>query len=263
MWISILTGLGATNFLLLVIYLTGSLGIMCTWVPGRTIVVAISLLSLDNTQEISNSMLNNIASHIIPVLFLVVFRIGIHNYKGRQPRFLRHTIWTVIWAVATVVMIVALTSLWFVKSPIIFGTIGVLAIVLNVANIQDMPEHIKTTPIQITWLYVVVADISTTVNIYTISQLVSNDNQLIASIVSNIPFFSILLLAQSTLTSVGTDITSQHIYMLAYQIWPSMAFMLTCFIAQKLDTLYCICIAAGTTIVVIAIQFTVIMKKLA
>jgi hypothetical protein len=262
MWISILAGLGATNILLLLIYFTGSIGIVFTWIPGRTIVVALSLLALESSQETENSMLNNIASHIIPVLFLIVFRIGIHNYQGRQPRFKSHTLWPIVWSIAMIVMVGALTVLWIIKSPIIFAIMGAFSILLNFANIQDVPEQIKTNTIKITWLYALIANVSAAIIIATISELINHKQQFIASIVSNIPFFSIVLLAQSTLTSVGTQITSQHIYMLAYQTWPSMTFMTICFWTRDFPTTTSICAASVATMVVIGLQFTAIMKKL-
>jgi hypothetical protein len=97
--------------------------------------------------------------------------------------------------------------------------------------------------------------------VFGISELVNNDQQLIASIISNIPFVSVCLLAQSTLTSIGTEITSQHVYMLAYQLWPSLAFISTCLLMRDRTIVVCLLIASGTTAVVIGIQFMFIMKK--
>lgn len=257
MWIPILIGLAAVNILLLLIYFTGIFGIVFTWIPGPTIVIALTLLAMDNKEERSIAMLNNIATHIIPVLFLIVFRLGIHNYKGRQPRFTRD--WSILWIIAILVMIATFVSLWLTTSPVIFGIIGVFSLIVNVVNMKDIVK-IQTVPIQITWFYVVGANLFTFGIIYTLLQLTVFGQSAIASIISNIPFFSIILLAQSTCLSSPN--ASQTIYILAFQIWPSLIFMTTTFLGQDLPMVQCISIASGMTIMIIGIQFVIIMKKI-
>lgn len=260
MWMSIIGSLVATNLLLLAIYLTGAAGIMFTWIPGRTIIVCLSLLSLPKEQLVL-PLLTNIASHIIPVVFLVVFRIGIFTSKGRQPRFASHPMWSIVWLVALFVMVGAFVSLWSLKNELTLGVIGIGSAFLNFANIQDMHHHLKSNAIKITWLYVLIANVVVAGVVFGISELVNNDQQLIASIVSNIPFVSVCLLAQSTLTSIGTEITSQHVYMLAYQLWPSLAFISTCLLTRDRTIVVCLLFASLATAVVIGIQFMIIMKK--
>lgn len=264
MWIALLLGLAATNLLVAAVYWTGSFGVTLTWIPGATIVLAVSLLSLDHDHR-NDAMLLNIATHIIPVLFLGVFRIGIHNYTGRQPRFERHRkhpLWSILWPLAVIVMLGTAVSLRFNTSPLIFGVVGALSAIFNVANVQDMSTTFQQNTIQITWIYVLVANLSAGLIIYTIGQLVANGQEIMASIVGNIPFVSILLLGQSTLTTSGTDVTSQHVYMLANQIWPSLAFITSCFVAQELPMVHCLGLASASTCLVIGIQFMVIMKKI-
>ena len=263
MWESIISGLIAVNVLLFLIYMTGSLGIMLTWIPGRTVIISLSLLSATTINE--EALLFNVALHIIPVLFLIVFRIGIHNYTGRHPRFPGtdfHPLWSIVWTIATVVLLVAVISLCVIKSSLLFGVIGGCSVLLNIANLQDMPDHIKTTSINITWFYVFVANVVTVSLVVGIAELVKADQELVASIISNIPLVSVMLLAQSTLTSVGTQQTSQHIYMLAYQTWPSMAFISTCFFARSYSFFWTVAMASSVTVLVIVIQFCIIMKKL-
>ena len=257
MWNTILIGLAAVNILLLLVYLTGFFGIVFTWIPGPTIVIALTLLAVDNKEERSVAILNNIATHIIPVLFLNVFRLGIHNYKGRQPRFARD--WSTLWLVAILVMLATFASLWLTTSPIIFGIIGVFSLIVNFVNIKDIVK-IQTIPIQITWFYVVGANLLTVGIIYTLLQLTVSGQSFVASIISNIPFFSIILLAQSTCYNAPN--TSQNIYLVAFQIWPSLIFMTTVFFGQDLPIVQCISLACVMTTIAIGIQFVIIMKKI-
>lgn len=257
MWLSILIGLAAVNFLLLLVYLTGFFGIVFTWIPGPTIVIALTLLAVDNKEERSIAMLNNIATHIIPVFFLLVFRLGIHNYKGRQPRFTRD--WSILWIIAILVLITTFASLWLTTSPVIFGIMGVFSSIVNVVNMKDIVK-IQPIPIQITSFYVVGANLFTFGIIYTLLQLTVSGQSAIASIISNVPFFSIVLLARSTCFSSPN--TSQTIYMLAFQIWPSLIFMTTTFLGQDLPMVHCISIASGMTIMTIGIQIVIIMKRI-
>ena len=232
---------------------------MFTWIPGRTIIVCLTLLSLPTEQELP--LLTNIASHIIPVTFLIVFRIGIATSKGRQPRFTSHPMWSIVWLVALLLMVGAFVGLWSLRNELTLGVIGIGSAFLNFANIQDMHHHLKSNAVKITWVYVLIANIVVVLIVFGISELVNNDQQLIASIISNIPFVSVSLLAQSTLTSIGTEITSQHVYMLAYQLWPSLAFISSCLWTKDMPITQCLLIASGVTAIVIGIQFISIRKK--
>lgn len=264
MWISILVALVATNILLGVIWKSGDKGLVFTWLPARNIVVTtvFALSTNHNTQDFLNAAWFNFGSHVIPVLFLLVFTIGIVSYKGREPRFERHGIWTFIWIVALLVGACCASGIWFFQNKMVLQTIGCVAAIFNFFNLQSMPEHPQKNHLTITLSYVILTNIVVAVMMYVVFVLVENGQIAVVGIISNLPIISMALLAHSTCTSIGTETTAQHVYILAWQIWPSLTFSVMTIVTHGLGWYWMLCISIASTIVVIIIQLTVIMKIL-
>lgn len=264
MWRQILLGLVATNLLFVVIHFAGAMGLICTWLPARTIFVIVSLMYNKDIQpeQLLSAMLTSFGSHLIPVVFLTVFRVGMHRYQGRQPRFTTHAIWPFIWIVALVVLGTCLTGLWVLKSNEALIALGALAAVINFINIQDMPQHLRLRPLKITAMYLFLSNVTVAAMLYGVHILIENGHEVMVGILSNVPFISIALLAHSTCESVGMRTTSQHVYMLACQIWPSLIFVLITILTRHFGTQQSIGIAGLATIIVIGIQFGLFMDKI-
>ena len=263
MWTSILLGLAATNVLLTVIHFAGAMGLLCTWLPARTIFVLVTLIYSQSLQQeqLLTAMLSNFGSHLIPVVFLTVFRIGMHRYRGRQPRFDPHAIWPFIWVVAIVVLCLGLAGLCVLKSNETLVALGVLAAVANLINVQDMPEHIRLQPMKITATYRFLSNVTVAAILIGVDVLIKNGHEMMVGILSNVPFISIALLAHSTCASVGTQTTSQHVYMLACQIWPSLIFVMVAVLTRHFGRQQSVGIAILSTVIVIGIQFGLFMEK--
>jgi hypothetical protein len=264
MWRPILFGLVATNLLFIVIHFAGTMGLICTWLPARTIFVIVSLMfNKDITPEqLRTALMTSFGSHLIPVVFLTVFRVGMHRYRGRQPRFDTHTIWPFIWIVAMVVLGTCLTGLWVLKSSSALIALGALAAVVNFINVQDMPQHLRLRPIKITATYLFLSNAIVAAMLYGVNILIENGHGVMVGILSNVPFISIALLAHSTWESVGMQTTSQHVYMLACQIWPSLIFVLVTLLTRHFGRQQSVGIAGLSTVIVIGIQFGLFMDKI-
>lgn len=264
MWTPILIGLVATNLLFVVVHFAGTMGLICTWLPARTIFVIVSLVYNKDIQpeQLMAAMLTSFGSHLIPVVFLTVFRIGMHRYKGRQPRFDTHAIWPFIWIVALVVLGTCLTGLWVLKSNPTLFALGVLAAGFNFINVQDMPQHLRLRPIRITATYLFLSNVTVAAMLYGVNALIENGHEVMVGVLSNVPFISIALLAHSTWETTGMQATSQHVYMLACQIWPSLIFVLISILTRHFGRQQSVSIAGLSTIIVIAIQFGLFMDKI-
>ena len=264
MWISIIAALVASNILLFVIWLTGDKGLIFTWLPARNIAITtvFALSTKHDTPDFLNAAWFNFGSHVIPVLFLLVFTIGIVSYKGREPRFERHGIWPLIWIIAIIVGACCASGVWFFQNTMVLQTIGCIAAIFNFFNLQSMPKHPQKNHLTITWMYVILTNVVVAVMMYVVFALVENGQIVVVGILSNLPIISIALLAHSTCTSIGTETTAQHVFILAWQIWPSLTFSFMTIVTHGLGWFWMLCISIVSTIVVIIIQLTVIMKIL-
>ena len=85
-----------------------------------------------------------------------------------------------------------------------------------------------------------------------------------AGICSNFPILAAALLAGSTCTTTQQAMrtTTQHVYMLAYQTWPSMAFIGVIWAAEGALGLASIALGSISVIIVLAIQYTMIKNEL-
>lgn len=264
MWISILVALAATNILLCMIWYSGDKGLVLTWLPARNIMVTsvFAFSTKHDEHDFIDAAWFNFGSHIIPVLFLLVFTIGIISYKGREPRFERHHIWRLIWIIALTVGGCCTSGVWFFQNKMVLQTVGGVAAASNFINISSMPKHRQTKRLTLTWTYVILTNIVVVGMMSVLFLLVADGQTAVVGILSNIPIISIALLAYSTCTSVGTESTAQHVYILAWQIWPSLTFSLMTIVTHGLGWYWMLCISIASTVVVIIIQLTVIMKIL-
>ena len=264
MWISILAALAVTNFLLFIIWQAGDKALIFTWLPARNIVVTtVFALSTNHVpQEFLNAAWFNFGSHVIPVLFLLVFTIGIISYNGREPRFERHGLWTIIWIIALITGGCCASGVWFFKNVMVLRIIGCVAAIFNFLNLISIPKHPSKSNLTITWTYVILTNIVVTTMMYIVFVLVENGQTEVVGILSNLPIISIALLAHSTCTSIGTDITAEHVYILAWQIWPSLTFSLMTIVTYDFGWIWMLCISIVSTIIVIIIQLTVLTKIL-
>ena len=264
MWISILAALAATNFLLFVIWKAGDKGLLFTWLPARNIMVTsvFAFSTKHDEHDFLETAWFNFGSHIIPVLFLLVFTIGIVTYNGREPRFQQHHIWRLIWIIALIVGGCCTSGIWFFQTASVLRTVGCVAAAFNFLNISNMPKHRQTNTLTITWTYVILTNIAVAGMVSALFLLVANGQTAVVGLLSNIPIVSIALLAHSTCTSVGTESTAQHVYILAWQIWPSLTFSIMTIVTHALGWTWMLTISILSTVAVIAIQLTVITKLL-
>jgi hypothetical protein len=81
-----------------------------------------------------------------------------------------------------------------------------------------------------------------------------------AGLLANVPVFSIVLFASSSCMETPSAIrmTRQHVFMLAFQTWPSMAMVSTILLVLPAGHIFAAIIAGLATILVIILQFVVI-----
>ena len=117
-----------TNILLFSVAYAGCDGLLFTWIPLQTGIITVTFLlnteiSLEN---LLNTLYFNFGSHLIPVVFLLVFVVGIGKGKSnKRPDFV------FIWGIAICVLVVALAGLYFFQNTLLLLICGVLSIFLN------------------------------------------------------------------------------------------------------------------------------------
>ena len=86
-----------TNLLLFFIYSGGCDGLLFTWVPLQTGIITITfLLNTEiSVENLLNTLYFNFGSHIIPVIFLIVFVVGMRGYSPKK-----HPDWLFLWGIA-------------------------------------------------------------------------------------------------------------------------------------------------------------------
>ena len=259
MWLTIVAGVTVLNIMLLIIHYSGPKAIVLTWIPGRIIVIVISML---NNAELHNWLQITWASYMIPVSLLATFHFTIRcMLPKRLPRFSCATYqWVICWSLGIIAMAIAATMCIFIENPYILFSIGILAAYLNVVNVMDSPLHLQQIPIKFTVSYVVATNIAVIAALVFIELLVENGHIRLAGVISNIPILSIILLAGSSCnnTNEAINATNQHIYMLAYQTWPALAFVGSMWIGHVYITPIALTMGIIAVIVVLAIQYIMV-----
>ena len=246
-----------TNLLLFFIYSGGCDGLLFTWVPLQTGIITITfLLNTEiSVENLLNTLYFNFGSHIIPVLFLIVFVVGMRGYSPQK-----HPDWPFLWGIAISILCVALAGLYFFQNRTLLLICGVLGIFLNFINIQTVTFD-DNDKIKVTWLYVIVCNIFTVVCVYGLDLLVLGGFERIAAVISSVPLVSVMVLAQSTYTTPEKEITQRHILMLAAQIWPSLTYVGISILCLELEWQNSIIIPSVGSFVVVVIQYILFTRK--
>ena len=240
-----------TNLLLFFIYSGGCDGLLFTWIPLQTGIITITfLLNTEiSVENLLNTLYFNFGSHIIPVLFLIVFVVGMRGYSPQK-----HPDWPFLWGIAISILCVALAGLYFFQNRTLLLICGLLGIFLNFINIQTVTFD-DNDKIKVTWLYVVVCNVFTVVCVYGLDLLVLGGFERIAAVISSVPLVSVMVLAQSTYTTPGKEITQRHILMLAAQIWPSLTYVGISIVCLELEWQNTIIIPTVGSFVIVVIQY--------
>ena len=240
-----------TNLLLFFIYSGGCDGLLFTWIPLQTGIITITfLLNTEiSVENLLNTLYFNFGSHIIPVIFLIVFVVGMRGYSPQK-----HPDWPFLWGIAISILCVALAGLYFFQNRTLLLICGVLGIFLNFINIQTVTFD-NNDKIKVTWLYVGVCNVFTVVCVYGLDLLVLGGFERIAAVISSVPLVSVMVLAQSTYTTPGKEITQRHILMLAAQIWPSLTYVGISIVCLELEWQNTIIIPTVGSFVIVVIQY--------
>jgi hypothetical protein len=260
MWTTIISGVVVLNIMLFIIHYSGPKAIALTWVPGRVIVIVISML---HKKELHNWLQITWAAYMIPVSLLAVFHFTLRYManKGRLPRFSCATPqWFICWSLGILAIVVSTTLCMVIENPYILFSIGILAAYLNIVNVMDAPTHLQEVPITFTTLYIVGTNIIIVAALILIDLLIQHDYVRLAGVISNIPILSIILLASSSCanTDEAVNTTNQHIYILAYQTWPAMAFVGVVWIFQVYTTTIALTMGISAVVVVLFIQYIMV-----
>lgn len=246
-----------TNLLLFFIYSGGCDGLLFTWIPLQTGIITITfLLNTEiSVENLLNTLYFNFGSHIIPVLFLIVFVVGMRGYSPKK-----HPYWPFLWGIAISILCAALAGLYFFQNRTLLLICGLLGIFLNFINIQTVTFD-DNDKIKVTWLYVIVCNVFTVACVYGLDLLVLGGFERIAAVISSVPLVSVMVLAQSTCTSPGKDITQRHILMLAAQIWPSLTYIGISILCLELEWQNTIIIPSVGSFVIVVIQYILFTRK--
>ena len=246
-----------TNLLLFFIYSGGCDGLLFTWIPLQTGIITITfLLNTEiSVENLLNTLYFNFGSHIIPVLFLIVFVVGMRGYSPKK-----HPYWPFLWGIAISILCAALAGLYFFQNRTLLLICGLLGIFLNFINIQTVTFD-DNDKIKVTWLYVGICNVFTVACVYGLDLLVLGGFERIAAVISSVPLVSVMVLAQSTCTSPGKDITQRHILMLAAQIWPSLTYIGISILCLELEWQNTIIIPSVGSFVIVVIQYILFTRK--
>jgi hypothetical protein len=246
-----------TNLLLFFIYSGGCDGLLFTWIPLQTGIITITfLLNTEiSVENLLNTLYFNFGSHIIPVLFLIVFVVGMRGYSPQK-----HPDWLFLWGIAISILCVALAGLYFFQNRTLLLICGLLGIFLNFINIQTVTFD-DNDKIKVTWLYVIVCNVFTVACVYGLDLLVLGGFERIAAVISSVPLVSVMVLAQSTCSTPGKEITQRHILMLAAQIWPSLTYVGISILCLELEWQNTIIIPSVGSFVVVVIQYILFTRK--
>lgn len=264
MWWSVLIGLLVLNAMLFIVQAVGPKGIILTWIPGRTLLLIISLL---HKPELYETLQYSWASGLVPVIFLVTLHAGTRmmDTGGRLPRFKCATKqWLVHWALALAAMTGVILLIGFVSSSALYIALGGLAVALNVLNIIDAPQHLQQGHFSLTIGYIAGVNVLVLSVLVAMSELLDAGELVWAGVIANVPLFAFILMIGSSCqpSPVAIRTTGQHIYMVSYQIWPNLTFIGVLWASGSLGNDVACAIAASMTVVVLAIQYIMIRNIL-
>jgi hypothetical protein len=264
MWISVIIGTIVLNIMMFIIHYSGPKAIALTWIPGRVLLFVISML---NNPELRPWLQVTWSSSIIPVSFLAIFHFAIRcmKHKGGLPRFsCAYMHWAFSWVLSVLAIAGGIISCVYIENVYLSLLIGFVAIYLNIVNVLDAPDRLQESHIEFTFGYVFSTNAIVVSILIAIDQLIENGHVKWAGIVANVPILAIILLAGASCsdTQSAMRIITQHIYMLAYQTWPSMAFVGVIWGAIPLGMPIAITLAITSVFCVLLVQYSMVKTKL-
>jgi hypothetical protein len=272
-WLPIVGGIIFINILLCIVHRCGPKSIVITWIPGKLTMLFIQwfILHRDDIKNLSKTLEYTWASTIIPVLFLNTFHFFLRCYKNREQRF-KSKKWLCRWALAIMVVIITSAIVWAIciydEKRYFIVLLGILALFLNVMNVTDAPEHIKSktgSNMKFSWCYFLVVNVAIVVILVVIKYLTEQKYFVAAGILSNIPLLAIALLAISALQTqaqASKDI-KQQAYMLSYQTWPALGMLAGSWLSIQYINIVWVSFLNGIVILglVMGIQYCIIKDK--
>ena len=133
----------------------------------------------------------------------------------------------------------------------------------NVVNVSDAPAQLQQQHLKFTAYYVLFINALAIGALVTIDHLIQLGEVEWAGICSNFPILAAMLLAGSTCTTTEQAMrtTTQHVYMLAYQTWPAMAFVGMIWATEPLMGIYSVGLGSLAVIIVLGIQYTMVKNE--
>jgi hypothetical protein len=264
MWLAVILGIISLNAMLAIIHYTGPKTIVLTWIPGRVLILVLSLLNNDALKDMIHYTW---AASIIPVLYLVIFHLATLRMDkiGGLPRFGKATSqWICTWIISICFMTFAVVTIGFFRNDIVYLISGIIATLLNIVNVLHAPQHIEQHKIQFTWFYIIATNIVVFGVLFSIHELINSGEIIWAGIVSNVPLLAMALIAGASCHNSEKSIKSvrQHIYMLAYQTWPNMATLAVLWLTYEQSIVIQVVGSLAALIIVIGIQYSIIKQKL-
>ena len=260
---SVLGGLAVINGLLLIVQKLGPKAIAFTWFPGRTILLIWSILASADETHIRNVLEVCLASHSLAVVFLATFHIFLEclDNTPRLPRYgCASGYWFICWMLSFMAMGGTAFALWYSQTEAMYIGVGIAAALLNAVNLQHAPKKLESASMKFTFSYFLGINIIASGLIFGVHWLLQAGFVTWAGLLTNLPVFSIILFASSSCreTPVAIRTTRQHVFMLAFQTWPSMALVSTLLLVLSVGHVFAVIIASVATIMVIIFQFAVI-----
>jgi len=263
MWLTVILSIILLNISLLVIHHVGSKAIMLTWIPSRSIVLVLSML---HKKELIPWLQITWAASSVAVVFLAVFHFTLRALRtGRLPRFsCAHKEWVLCWSIAILATVATTAGVYYTNNNYLYLTIGIIALFGNIVNVTDAPTQLNQPQgIKFTVYYILFINLLAIGALITIDQLIQHGEVEWAGICSNFPILAAMLLAGSTCTTTQQAMrtTTQHVYMLAYQTWPSMAFIGTVWATEPRIGALSVVLGSGAVLIVLCIQYTMIKNE--
>ena len=260
-WSTVLVSLVVLNVLMVFIHKVGPWGIALTWIPARVIVLMSQGHFATNHRPLAEYTW---CASLIPVLFLLGFHVCMPGQSGRLPRFrCAHWDWLACWCVALLGIGAGVAIVWWVsQSSLGCILVGSVAACLNFINIGCAPEHVRHISSTLSVPYLVITNVIAIATFSAMAWCTSQGYLLAASFISNLPIFSIVLLLGSSCfeTSTAIWVTRQHVYMLSYQTWPSLAFLAGMMIVEAVWLQWVL--ACLGLIFTVGIQYHIVSSKM-
>jgi len=260
MWITVFVSAVVLNAVLLMIHVVGPKSIVLTWIPGRNLLLIGSLLY---KPELLETLRYAWAAGIIPVMFLLPLHAGVRllSWRGRMPRFYCAKFeWILVWLLTLFAMTLGILLIGLLKSEPLNITLGAVAILLNILNVIDAPQHLEHEQVHLTIGYVLGTNVAVLAVLILMNYLLDIGELVWAGVVSNVPLLAFVLVVGSTCdpTPRALKLTGQHIYMMSYQIWPNMAFVGILWATLYLGVSTACILASVATLFVLAVQYLMI-----